>query len=119
MKKLTNKEEEVMIKFWDNGPMFIKELKAFFTEQGLHYNTLSTIVRALEEKGYIAHESFGNTYRYYAAITAEEYRKGTLGNVVKNYFDNSYKNVVSLLVKNEDISVEELKSIIKDIEKSE
>ncbi len=114
MKKLTNKEEEIMVKFWENGPMFVKELKNFFED--LHYNTLSTMVRALEDKGYIDHEKFGNTYRYFAAVSADDYRKGTLGNVVKTYFDNSYKSVVSLLVENDDISIEELKKIINDIE---
>ena len=105
-----------MNRFWEKGPMFIKELKEFYTGQKLHYNTLSTIVRGLEEKGYIDHEQFGNTYRYFAAITEEEYRKGALGNVVKKYFNNSYKNVVSLFVEDEKLSLEELKKLIADIE---
>lgn len=96
--------------------MFVKELKEFYTDQKLHYNTLSTMVRALEEKGYVDHEQFGNTHRYFAAITREDYRKGTLGNVVKKYFNNSYKNVVSLLVEEEDLSLEELKKLISEIE---
>ena len=116
MKKLTQKEEEIMNRFWETGPMFIKELKEFYSDQKLHYNTLSTIVRGLEEKGYIGHEQFGNTYRYFAAITEEEYRKGALGNVVKKYFNNSYKNVVSLFVEDEKLSLDELKKLIADIE---
>ena len=96
--------------------MFVKELKEFYSDQKLHYNTLSTMVRALEEKGFIDHEQFGNTYRYFAAISKEEFSKGKLGNVVKSYFNNSYKNVVSLLVEEENISVEELKKLIEEIE---
>ena len=116
MKKLTQKEEEIMNIFWEKGPMFVKELKKEYSDQKLHYNTLSTIVRGLEEKGFIDHEQFGNTHRYFAALSKEAYKKKTLGNVVKKYFDNSYKNVVSLLVKEENISLEELKKLIAEIE---
>ena len=116
MKKLTQKEEEIMNLFWEKGRMFVKELKEFYSGQKLHYNTLSTIVRGLEEKGFIDHEQFGNTHRYFPALSKEEYKKKTLGNIVKKYFDNSYKNVVSLLVKEENISLEELKKLIAEIE---
>ena len=116
MKKLTQKEEEILSIFWERGPMFVKELKEIYADQNLHYNTLSTMVRALEEKGFIDHEQFGNTYRYFAAVSREEYRKKTLGTVVKKYFDNSYKNVVSLLVEEENLSLEELKKLIDEIE---
>jgi predicted transcriptional regulator len=116
MKKLTQKEEEILSIFWERGPMFVKELKKIYADQNLHYNTLSTMVRALEEKGFIDHEQFGNTYRYFAAVSREEYRKKTLGTVVKKYFDNSYKNVVSLLVEEDNLSLEELKKLIDEIE---
>ncbi len=116
MKKLTQKEEEILNIFWERGPMFVKELKKIYADQNLHYNTLSTMVRALEEKGFIDHEQFGNTYRYFAAVSREEYRKKTLGTVVKKYFDNSYKNVVSLLVEEDNLSLEELKKLIAEIE---
>lgn len=118
MKKLTQKEEEIMNFFWEKGPMFVKELKEFYSDQKLHYNTLSTMVRALEEKGYIDHEQFGNTYRYFAATSKEEHRRSTLGRVVKKYFNNSYKNVVSLLVEDENLSLDELRKLIDEIENS-
>ena len=116
MKKLTSKEEEIMNLFWEKGPMFVKELKEFYTDQKLHYNTLSTMVRILEEKGFVDHEQFGNTHRYFAAVSEEEYRKGALGNVVKKYFDNSYKNVVSLFVEEEKITLEEIQELILQVE---
>lgn len=115
MKKLTQKEEEILNCFWEKGPMFIKELKELYADK-LHYNTLSTIVRGLEDKGYISHEKFGNTYRYFAAISKEDYSKKTLGSVVKKYFNNSYKSVVSLLVEEENLSLEDLKKLINKIE---
>ena len=119
MKKLTQKEEEIMNFFWEKGPMFVKELKELYSEKKLHYNTLSTMVRTLEEKGFIDHEQFGNTYRYFAAITKEEYRKSTLGSVVNKYFNNSYKNVVSLFVENENLSLDELRKLIDEIENNQ
>lgn len=116
MKKLTSKEEEIMNLFWEKGPMFVKELKELYSDQKLHYNTLSTMVRLLEEKGFVDHEQFGNTHRYFAVIGEEEYRKGALGNVVKKYFNNSYKNVVSLFVEDQNLSLDELKKLIQEIE---
>lgn len=116
MKKLTQKEEEIMNYFWEQGPMFVKELVSLYADQKLHYNTLSTMVRTLEEKGYIDHEQFGNTYRYFAVVTRESYRKKTLSTIVTRYFNNSYKNVVSQLVEDQNISLKDLKKLIKKIE---
>ncbi len=116
MKKLTQKEEEIMQLFWAEGPMFVKDLQKKYPDQKLHYNTLSTMVRALEEKGFISHESFGKTHRYFAAISEADYRKKTLGNVVQKYFDNSYQRVVSMFVEEENLSLDELKKLIQDIE---
>lgn len=117
MKGLTGKEEEIMTHFWEKGDLFVKELLAFYDEPKPHFNTLSTIVRALEDKGFLSHRVFGNTYQYYAAVSEEEFRQGALKGVVKKYFNNSFLSVVSSLVKEEDISVEELKKLIADVEK--
>ena len=78
MKGLTAKEEEIMGFFWEKGPLFVKELLAFYSDPKPHFNTLSTIVRGLEEKGYLSHEAFGNTYRYFAIISNDEFRSRTL-----------------------------------------
>ncbi len=102
--------------YWEKGPMFVKELVQLYADQKLHYNTLSTMVRALEEKGFLDHEKFGNTYRYFAKVTQEDYRNRTLKNIVNKYFNSSYKSVISQFVADEEISVDELKKIIKDIE---
>ena len=103
MKGLTAKEEEIMGFFWEKGPLFVKEMLAFYEDPKPHFNTLSTIVRGLEEKGFLAHYTFGNTYQYYPVVSEEDFRKGTLRNVISKYFNNSYLNAVSSLVKEEDI----------------
>lgn len=118
MKGLTNKEEEIMDFFWKKGPLFVKDIQDLYTEPKPHVNTISTIVRILEDKGFVRHESLGKTYRYYAAISKEEFSKGTLRNVISKYFNNSYLGAVSSLVKEENISLEELKELIDKVEKA-
>ena len=116
MKGLTAKEEEIMGFFWEKGPLFVKELLAFYSDPKPHFNTLSTIVRGLEEKGYLSHEAFGNTYRYFAVVSNDEFRSRTLKGVISKYFNNSYLSAVSSLVKKEEISVDELKQLIQAVE---
>lgn len=116
MKGLTAKEEEIMGFFWEKGPLFVKELLAFYSDPKPHFNTLSTIVRGLEEKGYLSHEAFGNTYRYFAVVSNDEFRSRTLKGVISKYFNNSYLSAVSSLVKKEEISVDELKQLIEEVE---
>ena len=117
MKTLTGKEEEIMGFFWEKGPLFVKEIIPMLNEPQPHFNTISTIVRGLEAKGYVAHEAFGNTHRYYAAMSESEYGQSSLKNVISRYFSNSYTNAVSSLVQEEKISLDELKSLIELIEK--
>ena len=116
MKGLTAKEEEIMGYFWEKGPMFVKELRALYDEPKPHFNTLSTIVRGLEEKGYVAHKAYGNTYQYYATVSREDFSRSTLRSVIGKYFNNSYLSAVSSLVQEEDISLDELKLLIKQVE---
>lgn len=115
MKKLTQKEEEVLSYFWDKGPLFVRELLELQEEPKPHYNTLSTIVRTLEEKGYIGFKAYGNTYQYYALVTREAYRKKSLSTLVGKYFGNSYTRIVSSLIEEEKLSVEELQHLIEEI----
>lgn len=118
MKGLTVKEEELMGYFWEKGPLFVKEMLAFYEDPKPHFNTLSTIVRGLEDKGFLAHNTFGNTYQYYPVVSEEYFRKGTLRNVISKYFNNSYLSAVSSLVKEEDISLDELKKLIQEVEQA-
>ena len=114
---MTNKEEEIMIILWRLKKAFVKEILIEIRGDKPHYNTLSTIVRNLEEKKYVGYEVFGNTHRYYPLISLEDYRKRFVNSKLVDYFDNSYKSMVSFFAKEEKISVEELKEIINLIEK--
>ena len=115
MKRLTSKEEEILGYFWAKGLLFVRERLDLQEEPKPHYNTLSTIVRTLEEKGYIGYKVFGNTHQYYALISEDEYRKKTLKQVVDKYFDNSYTRVVSTLIEEEALTLDELQELIQQI----
>lgn len=119
MEKLTNKEEEIMHILWKLEKAFVKDILAEYKDNKPHYNTLSTMVRNLEEKGYVSHEAFGKTYRYFPILKKENYRKNFINTAIDNYFNSSYKNVVSFFAKEEKISVEELKDIIRLIEEKQ
>jgi predicted transcriptional regulator len=119
MKDLTGREEELMCFFWEKGPLFVREILFFYDNPRPHFNTLSTIVRGLEEKGFLSHKAYGNTYQYYPVVSEEEFRKSTLKSVIRKYFNNSYLSAVSSLVQEEDISLEELKQLIRDVENSD
>lgn len=119
MKKLTAKEEEIMRMFWQHGPMFVRELLTFYKEPKPHYNTVSTLVRGLEEKGFVGYKAYGNTYQYYAVVTEKRYKRSALNEVVAQYYDNSYVNVVSSFIEEEGMPLDELKALIAKIESKE
>lgn len=114
--QLTNKEEEVMQILWNNGPLFVKEIVALMPDPKPHVNTISTFVRLLEQKGVVTHEVHGGSFKYKALIPRENVRKKSLGTLLKNYFNNSGKGLVSALVEEEKVSVDELKELINIIE---
>ena len=78
MKKLTNKEKEIMDLYWQYGPMFVRELQEHYDDPKPHFNTLSTIVRILEREGFLDHKQFGNTYQYYPLISEAEYGRKSM-----------------------------------------
>ena len=98
-------------------PLFVKELLDFYDEPKPHFNTLSTIVRGLEEKGYVSHKAYGKTYQYFAVVSEESFKKRTLRQVIRKYFNSSYLGIVSSLIEEEDISLKELKELIEKVEK--
>lgn len=105
--------------FWTHGKMYVRELRELYPEPKPHFNTLSTQVRALEADGYIKHDAVGANFRYYPAITRNEYSEMSLSGFIGKYFSNSYIKVVSSFVNEEKITVEELKSLIRQIEEGE
>ena len=117
MKKLTKKEAEIMNLFWEHGAMFVRELRELYPEPRPHVNTLSTMVRILESNGYLSHKAFGASYQYYPLVSREEeYSRSSLSGVISSCFGNSYLRAVSTLVREEKISLDELRQLIDQIE---
>ena len=116
MQKLTNKEEEIMQILWKLKKAFVKDVMAEISEDQPHYNTLSTIIRNLEEKGFVSHNAYGNTHQYFPIIKMEDYRKRFMNTAIDTYFNSSYKNMVSFFAEEEKISAEELREILAIIE---
>lgn len=113
MKTLTNKEEEIMNHYWDRGDMQIRELQSCYDDPKPHVNTLSTLVRILEEKGFLSHRALSaRCFQYFATVSRDEYSRGSLKNVISKFFGNSYLDAVSSLVKEEDLTVDDLKKLI-------
>ena len=102
---------------WVLEKAFVREIIDELPDPKPHYNTVSTIVRILEDKGFIGHKSYGNTHQYFPLISKESYQKEEVGNVLKNYFDNSYQKMVAYFAKEEKISPDELEEIIRMIKK--
>jgi BlaI family transcriptional regulator, penicillinase repressor len=119
MTKLTAKEEEIMNFFWEKGALFVKQLQELYTDPKPHFNTLSTIVRTLQEKGFLSFTAYGASHQYHAAISAEEYNRKNLYGVISKYFNNSSKRVVSALIEEESISIAELKKLIEEVENNQ
>jgi predicted transcriptional regulator len=113
MKELTKAEEQVMQILWDIEEGFVNDILDQMPEPKPAYNTVSTIIRILESKGIVDHRAFGKSYQYFPLISKEEYTKGYLNRFLKNYFANSYKQMVSFFSKDEDLSVHEIEEIIE------
>lgn len=114
---LTEKEEQIMQMLWQHGPLFVREMVELYDEPHPHFNTVATTVRIMEQKGYVGHESINGSHRFHAIAKMEEFRENRLNKFIKSYFSNSYMNAVSTLVKEEKISVDQLRELIDMVEK--
>jgi len=111
MTRLTKAEEQIMHVLWELESAFVKEIIAELPLPKPAYNTVSTIVRILEKKGFVGYEARGKSHRYYALISKTTYRKSQFGGFVKNYFGNSYPSLASFFAKEQNLSLEELEEI--------
>lgn len=111
MKELTRAEEQVMQILWRIGKGHVNDLLTYFPEPKPAYNTVSTIIRILEKKEVVGHEAIGKSYRYFPLITKQDYTRHSLRQIVKGYFSNSYKQMVSFFAHENDLSVNEMEEI--------
>ncbi len=112
MKELTRAEEQIMHVLWFLGRAYVKDIIERLPEPKPAYNTVSTIVRILEKKGFVGHEAFGKTHLYRPLVAKEDYTQAFLRGFVRDYFDNSYQDLVSFFAKDRDMSLAELEDIL-------
>lgn len=115
MKELTKAEDQVMQLLWKLGKAFVKDIIDAMPSPKPAYNTVSTIVRILETKGFVGHKAYGKTHEYYPLITKERYTKFYLNNLIKGYFDGSFNNLVSFFAKENKIDLKDLEKLLKEI----
>lgn len=115
VKTLTKAEEQIMQVLWQKGPCFVKDVIEELPEPKPHYNTTSTLVKILVEKGFVDFKAYGKSHQYYALISKDEYSHKTVKQLVKGYFEGSYSNLISFFVKEKDLSVNDLEKLLKQI----
>jgi BlaI family penicillinase repressor len=116
MEKLSQQEEEAMQAVWQFGTGFIKDFLELLAEPKPPYTTLASTIKNLERKDFVTSEKMGNSFRYSPAIQEEEYKKKFMSGFVSDYFQNSYKDLVTFFANEKKISASDLKEIIKLIE---
>ena len=115
MQLLTKAEEEIMQVLWKLERGFVKDVLEHFKNPKPAYNTVSTIIRILEKKGFIDHESFGKTHRYFPKIARNEYRKFYLNNMLSKHFGGSLSNLVSFFAKENELDLQELDELLEHV----
>ena len=119
MKPLTKAEEQVMQELWKLEKAYLREIVEAMPDPKPHQNTVATLLKILVEKEFVGINVMNRHHEYYAAVSKEEYSKRSMTQLAKNYFEGSFSNVVSFLVKENDISVEELESLLQQIKKQQ
>lgn len=111
--ELTRAEEQVMQVLWRLGPSFVKDLLPELPTPTPAYTTVSTIIRILEQKGYVAHEAFGRTHRYFPLVAQDAYRRFSLGKLLGGYFGGSFSRLVSFFAQEENLDAAQLDELMR------
>ena len=117
MKELTKAEEQIMQELWVLEKAFVKEIVDRLPEPKPAYNTVSTIIRILEKKGFVDHYAYGKTHQYFPLISKTDYTKSYFRNFLNGYFSNSFQEMVSFFAKEDKLSLSDLEEIVKEVGK--
>jgi BlaI family penicillinase repressor len=117
MKELTKAEEQIMQILWDMEKGFVKDLVDRFPDPKPAYNTVSTIIRILEQKGFVGHNAYGKTHEYFPLVNKKEYTSSYMKNFIHNYFSGSFQEMVSFFAKEDKLTVKELNELMKEVQK--
>jgi len=119
MKSLTQAEEEIMQVLWRLKKAFVKDIVEEYNNPKPAYNTVSTLIRIMEKKGFVGFEAFGKSHRYYPLIEKEDYSKKYLGRFVDKYFSGSYKDLISFFTKENAMSIHDLERLLDELKKDQ
>ena len=119
MKELTKAEEEIMQVLWELEAAFVKDIIEVLPQPKPAYNTVSTIVRILQEKGFVDHETFGKAHQYYPLISKDDYTQAFMKGFVRRYFSGSYRQMVSFFTKEDNLSLQDLEQLLKELKKQD
>lgn len=117
MKELTKAEEQIMQLLWKQKKAFVKDIIEQMPIPKPAYNTVSTIIRILEKKGFVGHNAYGNTHEYFPLISKKEYTGTYMKNFMSNYFSGSFQEMVSFFAKQDNMSLSDLDELIKDVKR--
>jgi BlaI family transcriptional regulator, penicillinase repressor len=115
VKELTRAEDQVMQILWKLGKGFVKDIIEQMPEPKPAYNTVSTIVRILETKGFVDHQAYGKTHEYFPLISREKYTKFYLNNLLKGYFNGSFQNLVSFFARENKLDTKDIEKLLKEL----
>jgi predicted transcriptional regulator len=117
LKELTKAEDQVMQILWKLEKAFVKDIVEEMPNPKPAYNTVSTIVRILETKGFISHKAYGKTHEYFPTISKDKYTKFYLNNMIKGYFNGSFQNLVSFFAKENKLDATDLEKLMDELKK--
>jgi len=117
MKELTRAEEQIMQELWVLEKAFVKDVIDRLPEPKPAYNTVSTIIRILEKKGFVDHFAYGKTHQYFPVVSKNDYTKSYFKNFLSGYFSNSFQEMVSFFAKEDKMSLSDLEDIVKEVGK--
>ena len=117
MKELTRAEEQIMQLLWDQEKAFVKDVIEQMPEPKPAYNTVSTIIRILEKKGFVGHNAYGKTHEYFPLISRKDYTRSYMKNFIRNYFSGSFQEMVSFFAKEDNMSITDLDELMDDVKR--
>ncbi len=115
MKELTKAEEQIMQLLWELEKAFVKDLVDQIPDPKPAYNTVSTIIRILEKKGFVGHNAYGKTHEYFPLVSKKDYTRGYMKSFISNYFSGSFQEMVSFFAKEDKMSVADLDELMDDV----
>lgn len=115
MKELTKAEEQIMQLLWEQEKAFVKDLVDQMPDPKPAYNTVSTIIRILEKKGFVGHNAYGKTHEYFPLVSKKDYTRGYMKSFISNYFSGSFQEMVSFFAKEDKMSVADLDELMDDV----